>query len=182
MGRHSAPDDEDADLDDRSADTAAGSSVATAVAVESRGRHARADESRPRPMPEADNPTTEIPLAELIRDDRPVPEEVTARIAPVTDVQVIDAPTAAQGPTHATRHDLALVMSHGDVRARVLAAVLVPFVVYVVVLVVVDKLTVHSLVWLWAPAILAGVLVGLVLDAGHRRYPAGAPDEPVRPS
>ena len=76
------------------------------------------------------------------------------------------------------------MIGHGDVRARVLAAVLGPFVVYVAVLAIIGKLEVHSLIWVWAPAILAGVLVGLVLDAGHRRYPsvpAGRPGEPVSP-
>ena len=162
----------------------------------------------------SDAPTTEIALADIARLDRPVPEETTARIAPVVDgppepstppepqpapdppvpapptgtplpgpAPSGTAPPAPQpapvappaprpGGAHATRHDVALFRRHGDVRARAVAAALVPFVVYVAVLAVIGKLVVHSLIWVWIPAIVAGVLVGLALDAGHRRYPA----------
>jgi hypothetical protein len=152
------------------------------------------DGSTDRSVDEA--PTTEIPLAEIARHDRPLPEETTARIAPVPaepsdPPEHADAPRPHPEPTprdsstpsrgggaHATRHDFALVMAHGDVRARVAAAVLVPFVVYVAVLAVIGELTVHNLIWIWAPAVAAGVLVGLVLDAGHRRYPGPAVGRP----
>ena len=247
MGRHSAPDDtdEDVDLDERAVDGASN----VAVATEPQGRHAGGSGTRPRPGPEAgldliddafgpapddvlesagvpgpvaeplpgpmvvvdaetaeavvlepiidEAPTTEIPLAEIARNDRPLPEETTVRIAPVTDVppeppqspQPTEHPEHAEpdgrdtsaphrGGAHATRHDFALVMAHGDVRARAVAAVLVPFVVYVAVLAVIGQLTVHNLIWVWAPAVVAGVLVGLVLDAGHRRYPGPAAGRP----
>jgi hypothetical protein len=64
------------------------------------------------------------------------------------------------------------------VRNRAIAAVLAPFVVYAVVMVVIGRTNVF-LIWLWIPVILAGVLMGLILDLGHKRYGAkGSADRP----
>lgn len=80
-----------------------------------------------------------------------------------TDTAASTAPVAS---------DLALLRAHTALRARVLAAILVPFLVYTVVLVV----TAHSglrtfLIWIWVPLVTAGVLAGLLLDAAHRSGP-----------
>jgi hypothetical protein len=52
--------------------------------------------------------------------------------------------------------------------ARCLAAVVLPFVLYTLVLLVTGKLSGY-LVWIWIPAIPAGVLLGALLDMAHRR-------------
>ncbi|WP_375486257.1 hypothetical protein [uncultured Jatrophihabitans sp.] len=163
------------------------------------------EESSAQQVPRHDAPTTEIRLADIARHDRALPEETTAKIAPVTggadrprpqpsesvtDDPAVPSPGSDAGREgkpartggHATRHDLALIKRHGDVRARAIAAIVVPFAVYVVVLAVMGNLTVHHLIWVWIPAIVAGVLVGFVLDAGHRRYPHPTGDAGVTTS
>jgi len=75
-------------------------------------------------------------------------------------------PRAAQS----TAADLALIRRHGDVRNRVLGAALAPFVLYVVVLLVLSATAVQYLLWIWIPTVIAGVLIGFVLDAGHKRH------------
>jgi uncharacterized membrane protein YdbT with pleckstrin-like domain len=65
---------------------------------------------------------------------------------------------------------VALVRQHADVRARVLAALLVPFAVYTAAMAAIGKLDRSYLLWIWIPLITAGVLVGLFLDLGHRKY------------
>jgi hypothetical protein len=176
MGRHSAADDEDeADLLE-----AAGA----AVAVESRGRHSSGDEReasvsiaeavpealvKPRPSPVTDTaPTVPIPAA--------APEEAIFSTQPIPPVE---APTAEPEPEPSpTARDFALFREHSDVRNRAIAAVLMPFVVYAVVMVVIGRTDVF-LIWIWIPLILAGVLMGLILDLGHKRYRAsGSADRP----
>lgn len=56
--------------------------------------------------------------------------------------------------------------------ARCVAAVVVPFVLFTLVLLVIGKLNGY-LLWIWIPAILAGVLFGAFLDAAHRRAARG---------
>lgn len=53
-----------------------------------------------------------------------------------------------------------------------MAAVLVPFVVYVVALLALSRID-SFLLWIFAPIIAAGVLVGVILDHAHKRYPHG---------
>ncbi len=196
MGRHSAPDD-DSGLGDSGLDPRPDDQTSGAVATVPHGRHAHTDDE-----PDDGPPTEGLTLLEdvldappadvVASDDHPSPIPSPGP-GPGLD---FPAPTGSPipppatplagpvaGSAHATRQDFALVRQHGDVRARALAAVLVPFVVYVAVLAVIGDLTVHSLIWVWAPAVAAGVLVGLVLDAGHKRYPTPTPDavdEPVR--
>ena len=90
--------------------------------------------------------------------------------------------SSARSPRRGTVGDLGLIRRHGDVRARVIAAVIVPFLVFFAVYVLIGALTVRSLIWIWVPAVTAGVLVGLLLDAGHRRYPDAAVTESADPS
>jgi hypothetical protein len=88
-------------------------------------------------------------------------------------------PATATGPHkvgHSTSADAALIRHHSDVRARCAAGVVVPFVLYVVVLVAVGSFRISTfLLWIWIPLVTAGVLVGQFLDAGHRRYDVDAP-------
>ena len=67
-----------------------------------------------------------------------------------------------------TRADLRMLRQNGAVRAQALAAVIVSFLLYTVVMLVIGRTDVY-LQWLWTPIVLSGFLVGLVLDLGHRR-------------
>lgn len=67
-----------------------------------------------------------------------------------------------------TRADLRMLRQNGAVRAQALAAVIVSFLLYTVVMVVIGHADVY-LQWVWIPIVLSGFLVGLVLDLGHRR-------------
>ena len=53
-------------------------------------------------------------------------------------------------------------------RARCVAAIVVPFLAYALVLLVVGRRDVF-LLWIWIPMVAAGVLFGSLLDAAHRR-------------
>jgi hypothetical protein len=77
----------------------------------------------------------------------------------------------------ATQADLRLLREHPALRARCIAAALVPFVVYTVVLFALARAHIYVL-WLWAPIIAAGVLVGAVLDAAHRKVGRPPPADP----
>ena len=67
-----------------------------------------------------------------------------------------------------TAADLALLRKHSALRARVIAAVVVPFVLYTVVMYLVTWWDVY-LIWVWIPLVTAGILAGSFLDAAHRR-------------
>jgi hypothetical protein len=157
MGRHSAPDD-----DEDSTQTAVLTELpADDVALEdgAAGRHARGDEE---PVDVGLDIT-----AGTVGDTAETPalfEEPATPPAPST-------PPARTG--HSTGADFALVRRHGDVRARCLAGLLAPFVLYAVAMIVGGASGRQVLLWLFIPLITAGVLVGIFLDAGHKRYPTG---------
>jgi hypothetical protein len=67
-----------------------------------------------------------------------------------------------------TAADLALLRERPDVRNRCIAAVVVPFVLYSVALVLLNAVHVY-LIWVWIPLVTAGVTAGTILDAAHRR-------------
>ncbi|MDT4916453.1 MAG: hypothetical protein QOH89_1153, partial [Pseudonocardiales bacterium] len=90
-------------------------------------------------------------------------EPAAAEPAPVDPA----APRVGKG-NQSTAADLELLRQHSDVRARVLAAVLAPFVVYTLVMFLFDALDVYF-IWVWLPLVSAGVLAGSILDAAHRR-------------
>jgi hypothetical protein len=71
-----------------------------------------------------------------------------------------------------TKADGLLVRAHADVRNRCLAALVAPFVLWAAVLTVLDQWG-DAVLWLWAPLVVGGVLVGVMLDLGHKRYPKG---------
>jgi hypothetical protein len=85
------------------------------------------------------------------------------------------------GP-HSTAADLALVRTHRELLARCLAAVIVPFGIYVAVLLAVGAQSRTFLLFVFIPLITAGLLVGALLDAAHRRQDraAGSPADPVQ--
>lgn len=183
MGRHSAPDDDD------EADVPV--VVAADPGAARRGRHTRGEDvedtgpvpgtemraAEARAAAQDDQPTERIPLDELLAE--PVDVEVTA---PTEPVPVPEPKGKAKGKPRrpqSTAADLALLRRRADVRNRVLGAVLVPFVLYVAVLVVVGARGVQYLLWIWIPLVSAGVLAGLILDAAQRDV--APPTEPAEP-
>ena len=123
--------------------SAAAPAAATAVDVAPRrGRHA-------------------VPVGD---EDGQAAAQAAAKPAGETRVR---APQVGRG-TQSTAADLALLRSHSDVRARVIAAAVAPFVLYTVAMYLVGGLDVFFL-WIWAPLVTAGVLAGSILDAAHRR-------------
>jgi hypothetical protein len=143
MGRHSRPDEGDDEATTETIDELAATPVPTV-------------EARPTPAGRHSHP--ERPQVTAVEDD---PVE-----AAVDD--------AAAGRRHhgSTAHDLRLVRQHPEVRNRCLAALLVPFVIYTVVMFATGALSSYA-IWVFAPTVAAGVLVGYVLDHAHNRYPDG---------
>lgn len=84
----------------------------------------------------------------------------------------------AQSGTHA---DLQMLRENPALRARCIAAAVVPFLLYTVVLVVIGRADIY-LVWVWIPIVLAGILVGMLLDLGYRsarRHASSQVDAPA---
>lgn len=164
-------------------DEAAPVEVAPAEPVDATGP---AEVEDPRPGPPARREPREQVGLELIEDalagmpETPATPETPAPPEPAPSPAAV-APAPPTRATRASASDLALVRARGDVRARCLAGLVVPFVIYVVVLVLGGSLTLTTfLLWIWIPLISAGVLIGLFLDAGHKRYPGGpAPEAPT---
>lgn len=106
-------------------------------------------------------------------DPSAAPVEPAAPVAAADGVE----PAAAKAQT-----DFELLKARADVRARVVAAIVVPFVLYAVVLTAIGSFGWRVLlIWIWIPLVTAGIIVGLFLDAGHRTQnraePPSANDE-----
>jgi hypothetical protein len=158
------------------------------------------------PAPETEAPTAESPAAEA---EVPLADQTTDPIGPVEAPvgQTVEAPVgqtveAPVGQTvvapveqpveqpvertrvgkviHTTTADLALLREHSDVRARCIAAAVVPFVLYTAVLLAIGSMGVY-LLWIWIPTVSAGALAGAFLDAAHRRHnpPPQPSDDPA---
>jgi len=200
MGRHSAPDDDEQPestvaLADAPADAAEqlaadergrhsrGADVETTGPVP--GIPVRRDEERAAVQDE--RPTERLDLAAIEAalersTEQPTEQPAgppTEQLAPPPAEQPVppsDQPVEATEPpkgargAQSTTADLALVRRHSDVRNRVIGGALVPFVLYAVVLLVLSATAVQYLLWIWIPTVTAGVLIGFVLDAGHKRY------------
>jgi hypothetical protein len=147
MGRHSAPRDEDVN---EPAD--AGLTLVTGDADEARGRHTR-DEA------------TAVDTATDVIDEPPA--EATAPTGPIVPVNAApdEAPAKKESNTQA---DLRMLREDPVVRWLVLAAVLVSFALYTVVMLAFGRLSDYAY-WVWIPVVLSGVLVGAVLDWAHHR-------------
>jgi hypothetical protein len=75
----------------------------------------------------------------------------------------IDVPLAELG----TRGDLQLLREHPAIRARCIAAALVPFALYTIAMIAAGAAR-NFAVWVWVPIVVAGICVGLTLDLGFR--------------
>jgi hypothetical protein len=75
----------------------------------------------------------------------------------------VDVPLAELG----TRGDLQLLHEDPAVRARCIAAVLVPFALYTVAMIAMGAASDFA-VWVWIPIVVAGIGVGFFLDLGYR--------------
>lgn len=156
-----------------------------AMAAERQALQRADDEAAGRVVPGAatEPPAVAEGLAEAPTDDLPVIEPVIEPVAaspalespaPEPDpadpeVERVPAEAAAQ-PVHkesGTRADLRLLRRNSAVRARCIAAVLVSFLLYTIVLVIIGRTGVY-LFWVWIPIVLSGVLVGTFLDLAHR--------------
>jgi hypothetical protein len=169
VGRHSAPDDDSDELPEGGGvlvDEEAGA-----------GRH-----SQPAAGPGPTEINGPIPLAPpdaeaslfdmLSTEEMAAPEAAPTQAAPPLEPAPQPAAAAPKDSRrHSTRADFALIKNHGDVRARCLAAIVVPFILYIAVLLAVGASGRAYLLFMAIPLIVAGVLVGAFLDAGHKRYP-----------
>ncbi len=109
-------------------------------------------------------------------------ESADPAAAPVEPVAPVAAAERVEPVAAKTQTDIELLKTRGDVRARVVAAVVVPFVLYAVVLTAIGSFGWRVfLIWIWIPLVTAGIIVGLFLDAGHRTQnraePPSANDE-----
>lgn len=169
VGRHSAPDEnEDGDV-----------LVTSAVVIDPPrlGRHARPDdEDDIEPGGPPGTPLHFVAVAEqaTVRLVPPGPDadpaaEPTVEVAREPDVQV-DRNLARQvgKGNQSTSADLELLRAHSDVRARVIAAVVAPFVIYTLAMYLGGALNVYF-IWVWLPLVTAGVLAGSILDSAHRK-------------
>jgi hypothetical protein len=195
MGRHSAPDDDEREI----------VPVAPVVDPRPRsGRHSRPDDEAPPPLLllELDKPVpprtaarpaeetladqdTERIRPEQIRPERIRPERVPRKAAipmpPAPGTELV--PVVEQNKTlvrvtkgsQSTAADLELLRKHSEVRARVIAAIVAPFVLYTVVMYLIAALNVYF-IWVWLPLVTAGILAGSILDAAHRRRAKQHPD------
>jgi hypothetical protein len=170
MGRHSAADD-----DDRVVMTFA---APAAGAPPRLARHARPDEAEElaeqdtvrRSLPDEAPPPAPFSAAA----NGPAPPAGAEPVAPPVVSQPVPPPPKAGKDHQSTTADIALLREHSDVRARVIAAVIAPFVLYSVVMYLGRWMHMYF-IWVWIPLVTAGVLAGSLLDVAHRRYNKRAP-------
>lgn len=166
MGRHSAPDDADEPVGVEESSPALAPDAELAALIAARGRHARGDASGADTAPAADLDQTQ---RISIISDAPMEPEPTGPIPLAEPVEPKAERETEQGQRESdTRADLRLLRHNPAVRAQAIGAVIATFLVYTLVMIVLGRTT-DYLVWLWAPIVAAGVLVGLVLDLAHRR-------------
>jgi hypothetical protein len=178
MGRHSAPDEDE------------GGELRTVVPAGYErprpGRHSRPDDDEDVPpsiVLEAVRTTP--PRTQAEPSEEAVDEQVTEPVPVKAAEPEAEPEPAASASTElavppakelmpvgkgnqTTAADLALLREHSEVRNRVVAAVVAPFVLYTVVMYLIDAVDVYF-IWVWIPLVTAGVLAGSILDAAHRR-------------
>jgi hypothetical protein len=172
MGRHSAPDEPDLDT----ADTTEFVPIAVDLAVP-RGRHSQPDEDTGEDTGEGTGedafPTVELGIIGVPAPERDAPPAEEPAPADVRTQKKAAKQAAKSERKQAradsgTRADLRMLRQNGAVRAQALAAVIVSFLLYTIVMVAIGR-THAYLQWVWVPIVASGFLVGLVLDLGHRR-------------
>jgi hypothetical protein len=97
------------------------------------------------------------------RHSAPDGEEVAGEPSAEPLVERPDARASESG----TATDLRMLRENPAVRARCIAAAVVPFLLYSVVMIVLGRAGAF-LLWVWIPIVVAGVLVGAMLDLGQR--------------
>jgi hypothetical protein len=143
VGRHSRPDDDD---------EVAVALAPTAPSPARPGRHARTEDE---PQPAA----VVAPVVAGSKSTELVPAE------PASSKVVARLPKGNQS----TAADIALLREHSALRARVIAAIVAPFVIYTAVMYLISAFDVYF-IWVWIPLVSAGVVAGGLLDAAHRRH------------
>ena len=136
-----------------------------------RGRHSHPDDDEETEetdvLPSA---TATSALAEPAAEPMSAP---TSAQTPTPAPTLAPTPASTATPARARREggtaaDWRLLRTDSALRNRVIAAALVPFVLYAVVLVVIGRTDTFA-VWVWLPLITAGIGSGLLLDAAHAR-------------
>ncbi|HEY2298883.1 MAG TPA: hypothetical protein VGH43_14205 [Jatrophihabitans sp.] len=166
MGRHSAPDEPDLDT----AETTEFVPIAVDLAVP-HGRHSHPDEDTGEETGEDAFPTVELDILDVQPEQPPTaPDEESddGRTQKKAAKQAAKSERKQARRESGTRADLRMLRQNGAVRAQALAAVIVSFLLYTIVMVVIGHSDLY-LQWVWVPIVASGFLVGLVLDLGHRR-------------
>jgi len=120
-------------------------------------------------MPAADlsaDTAVEVPAAGAGAGRHAQTEAAQTEAAQPNDAAAVVAEPAARST--GTRADLRMLREQPALRARCVAAIVVPFLAYALVLLVIGRTDVF-LLWIWIPTVAAGVLFGSFLDAAHRR-------------
>jgi hypothetical protein len=93
----------------------------------------------------------------------------TASSTPTRSAEGAKQVTVVVDPhTSSTRADMNLLKAMPGLRARALAGVVVPFLLYTVLMIVIGRMDIY-VIWVWIPTVVAGVLVGHFLDVAHSR-------------
>ena len=172
MGRHSAPDDDD--------ETDIIVAARTGDSLSRPGRHARAaDETEAVSAHDTESAATQETAPRRAADEAAATRETAPPGAADAAAATRQAPeaesAAAVGKVNrSTAADLALLRARADVRARVIAAILVPLILYTLVMYLAEALDGYFL-WIWVPLVTAGVVAGGILDAAHRTREGGGP-------
>src|SRR3954468_23207129 len=157
MGRHSAPDDDD------ETDTIV--AARTGDSLSRPGRHARAaDETEAVSAHDTESAATQ----------ETAPPGAAGEAAGSRQAPEAESAAAVGKVNRSTAADLALLRARADVRARVIAAILVPLILYTLVMYLAEALDGYFL-WIWVPLVTAGVVAGGILDAAHRTRGGGGP-------
>jgi hypothetical protein len=80
-----------------------------------------------------------------------------------------DAQNASRNLMQGTAADWKLIRDHADVRNRCLAALLAPYLVYTVAMLLIGQMDAY-LIWVFLPTVTAGLLIGATLDHAHKRH------------
>lgn len=165
-GRHARPDDDDESPIGRVLQTMPRPSPPVAAPDQVTARIAPSVPSTPDVSRAPEVSRVPEPALGTTEDTEPI---VPTDEAEEEQVDASPAATARVGKgNQSTAADLALLREHSDVRARVIASVVVPFVLYTAVLYAIGALDVYF-IWVWIPLVTAGVVAGSILDAAHRR-------------